>query len=229
MPLYPGASTVRWAENPARPVQKPVSDTPGITSKIMAISLCGKQPYTGQAAFTGESLVFTEITPVTETFAKWKKKIIEDVKTKVADKWIVSVEEKTDIIARHATQHFDFEDVNSLDKKINLYRALDMYFAMKAMGTLVLPDHLRQNDIRESKINIQQDEKGRTKYLVNWPEFTGGNRVILLAVMAAQYEPISDKYLSEMFENMGTKRNLPDDPFSRLMRMMEKLNMESIL
>jgi hypothetical protein len=89
---------------------------------------------------------------------------------------------------------------------------------------------LKKFDIRDHKVDILQDEKGRKKYNVNWPEFTGENRIILLCVMAAQYEPVSDKYLKEFFEELGLyEKKREDDPVSGFLRMMEMITKEGLL
>ena len=202
---------------------------PGITSRIMAVTMNGKQPYKGYAAFNGEQLIITEITPIRGFFGKWKGRVIEEIKARTAEDFVVVVEETTDLIARHATQHFDFED-READGKINLYRAFDMYFSMKSVGNLVLTERLKKFDIRDHKVDVLQDDKGRKKYNVNWPEFTGENRIILLCVMAAQYEPISDKYLKEFFDELGIyEQKKEDDPVAGFLRMMEMITKEGLL
>ena len=181
--------------------------------KIFAVSLTQKKKYKGYAVYNGEQLVFQLISPIKGPFSEWRDPLIKEIEMRKKKGFIVFVEEHTDHIARHATQFF-FEHVDPEEKRINYYMALDWYFSLDNMGNLILPTESQNHAIRENKIDRQQDEKGRTKYIIDWERFTGAQRTILLCVMAAVgVNPVSGNYLKEFFDGLDDGIAHYDDPW----------------
>jgi|GEM_PF-3192913 len=189
--------------------------------KIMTISLIGNNRAKAYAVFNGEQLVITRVDVIGGMFRAWRQPIIDEVKDKAAKGYVVLVEEKTDIIAQFATQYL-LEDI---EERSNLYDALDWYFALQDMGNLIADDEAQRFLIRAGgegqKVEKKQDDKGRPYYSIDWPSFTGGHRAVLLCVVAAMTEPVSDRYLEAMFG--GKLAEAPEEnPARRWKRLIEE-------
>jgi hypothetical protein len=181
---------------------------PAMISKIFAISISQARKWKGYAVYTGEKLVVQSIVPITGGFSEWQPTLAAEILHRKQNGFIVFVEEKTDHFAQFATQ-FDFEAVDQETGRINYYEALDWYFALDNMGLLILPEDLQSHAIREKRIDRQHDEKGRTKYVVDWESFSGAQRVLLMCVMAAVgMHPVSDVYL----EHLYASEEIEDEP-----------------
>ena len=133
--------------------------------------------------------------------------IIEIIQKK-QDGFAVLVEERTELVAQHGTQYL-LEDI---EEKSNLFDALDWYFALQDMGNLIIPTELGAYQIRSGhegqRIEKKQDDKGRPFYDIDWNAFHGGYRAVLLCVVAAMTEPLSDRFIAAMF---GDPPPDPDD------------------
>lgn len=193
--------------------------------KIMTISLTGGQRSKAYAVFNGEQLVITAVLPILGMFNVWRKPLIDEIIDKKTKGYAVIVEEKTDLVAQHATQYL-LEDI---EERSNLYDALDWYFALQDLGNLITDDEAKRFLIRVGgegqKVEKKQDEKGRTVYSVDWSSFTGGHRAILLCVVAAMTEPVSERFLEEMY---GKPVSDPDDdnPVRRWTKLMAARDLE---
>lgn len=193
--------------------------------KIMAISLMGNQRSKAYAVFNGEQLVVTAVLPISGMFRSWRQQLIEEIADKQDKGYAVLVEEKTDLIAQHGTQYL-LEDVEG---KSNLHDALDWYFALQDMGNLIVPDDLKKYLIRSGsegqKVEKKQDDKGQPYYVIDWNAFHGGYRAVLLCVVAAMTEPISDRFIRAMF---GEPEPDPDDmnPARRWQRLIRERDVE---
>jgi hypothetical protein len=149
--------------------------------------------------YNGEQLIFQAIHKINGFFKDWKPDLIREIEDRKKKGFIVLVEEKTDHISQYATK-FSFEDIDEDEGRVNYYVALDWYFSIENMGNLILPAENQRLAIRENRIEKLQDEKGRTKYNVDWDSFSGGQRTILLCVMAAVgLNPLSSLYLEQFF------------------------------
>lgn len=167
--------------------------------KILAISLVGTQRSKAYAVFNGEQLIISRVDVIAGMFGVWRKPIVDEIIDKKAKGYAVIVEEKTDLVAQYATQYL-LEDI---EERSNLYDALDWYFALQDMGNLIADDDAKRFLIRAGgegqKVEKKQDEKGKPYYSIDWPSFMGGHRAILLCVVAAMTEPLSDRYIEAMF------------------------------
>jgi len=171
-----------------------------IKNKIFTVSLNTNTPHKAYAAYNGAKLVITDILPLTGNVSVWASQLLDEIDGKVASDYIVLVEEKTSFFARSGTR-FDFEDI-SPDGKINLFTAFEYFFALQYSGNVILSKNSQQFVIHESIVERLSDEKGRSKFSVNWEQFNGGRRALLLCVMAAMWEPMSDRYLRRYCESL---------------------------
>jgi len=193
--------------------------------KIMTISLMGANRSKAYAVFNGEQLVVTRVDTIAGMFGLWRKPIIDEIIDKKDKGYAVIVEEKTDLIAQHATQYL-LEDI---EERSNLYDALDWYFALQDMGNLIVDSDAQRFLIRAGgegqKVEKKQDEKGKPYYSIDWPSFTGGHRAILLCVVAAMTEPISERFLKAMY---GKEAEEPEDdnPVRRWTRILAARDLE---
>lgn len=173
--------------------------------KIFTVCLTSYKKFKATAVFDGETLVVASVQPINGFFSSWRDPLIKEVQERVAQGYIVLVEEKTDYVARHATQYL-LEDLTDDDgqKRSNYFDALDWYCALADTNNLVLHPDYQQFNINASgeggMFDRQQDDKGRSRYVVDWKRFHGGYRAVLLCVVAAMYEPISERFLQSMFE-----------------------------
>jgi len=188
--------------------------TPELMKKIFAISLTQKKKFKAYAVYNGEQLVFQIIQQIKGLFSDWKDALKEEIETRKKRGFIVLVEERTEHISQHGTQ-FSFEDVDTETGRVNYYEALDWYFALENMGNLILPAESQHYAIRANRIDIQQDEKGRVKYNINWDSFTGAQRAMLLCCMAALgANPVSSVYLDQYFGGLdGGKPEEEANPY----------------
>ena len=169
--------------------------------KIFTISLASSKRYKAYAAYNGEQLVIASITPIAGIFNSWRDGLIKEIEEKKAQGYVVLVEENTDYISQHATQYL-LEDIDE-EGRSNYFNALDSYFGLANMEAITFhPDVMRfaiTPTSENSGIEKKNDDKGRVVYNVQWSKFHGAQRAILLCVIAALHEPVSDRYLKAMF------------------------------
>jgi hypothetical protein len=166
--------------------------------KIFAISLMGRERSKAYAVDNGEQLIIQKIVPIKGLYAQWKDALIEEIEERKQNDFICLVEEKTEHIAQHGSQ-INLEDIDINENRINYYIALDWYFAMANMGNIIMPPDGQQFTITPQKVDPKRDEQGRTKYDVNWDQFSSGHRCVLLCVLAAAQEPVSGRYMKELY------------------------------
>lgn len=192
--------------------------------KIFAISLTSIKPYKAYGAFDGELLAIVEATPIIGPMAQWKDPLIAEIKAKIKQGFVVIVEEKTEIIAQHGSQYL-LEEVND-EGRSNYFDALDWYFAMQDLGSIVFAPDVKQFAFQASgegsRIERKQDDKGRPVYNVNWQSFHGAYRAILLCVVAATQEPVSGRFLEDMF-GPGMPDSEPEHPVPRWLTLISSI------
>lgn len=192
--------------------------------RIFTASLNAVMPHKAYAVFDGTRIIVADIVPLQGGFSAWSDALISEVREKVASGWVALIEEKTDYVAQFGSK-FDFEE-ESHEGKVNLYTALDYYFAIQNAGNVIMPDPVKRFLIRESHAEKLQDDKGRVKYSVNWEHFTGGHRALLLCVMAAVMEPVSDRYLGAFFGNFNLNIQPQDDGLSTVRSLVKAFGIE---
>lgn len=172
--------------------------------QIMAVSLESSSRYKMYAAFDGDRLAVTHGVPITGAASEWRQALIEEIQDRVSKGFVVLIEDRTETISQHGTKYL-FDDVE--EGRTNLYHALDWYFAMDSLGSILVDESLRRYTLRSgvegSMIEKRQDDKGRVVYDVQWGAFSGAHKAMLMCVVAAKMEPLSERFLAEMFQSDG--------------------------
>ena len=193
--------------------------------KILSISLIGAQKSKAYAVFNGEQLIVTSVINIQGMFSSWRKSLIDEINDKKTKGYAILVEEKTDLVAQHATQYL-LEDIEG---RSNLYEALDWYFALQDMGNLIVDENAQRFVIKSGsegqRVEKKQDDKGQSYYDIDWTSFNGGHRALSLCVVAAMMEPISDRFIDAMF---GEPIPDPDDdnPARRWKKLINEKDIE---
>ena len=194
--------------------------------KIFTISLAAAKKFKSYAVYDGERLVITNVAPISGLFSSWKAPLIAEIEEKKEQGFVVVVEELGDSIAQYATK-FLLEGVNE-ENRSNYYEALDWYFQLQDMDCLFLHPDCQQHALRAGgegqKIEKKQDDKGRVFYAIDWKWFSGAHRAILLSVVAALYEPISERYLHAMWGD--PKEEYEENPALRWKRLLDETTLE---
>jgi hypothetical protein len=152
--------------------------------RIMAVSLVSARKFKATAIWSGDQLVIADVAQLpTSAFSSWRKTLTDDVLRAKEKGFIVLIEERTDLIARHGTQYL-LEEMGD-DGRSNYYDAFDWYFALAEMGNVLYDASCRQYSISVG------GEGGK----VDRGAFHGGFRAVLLCVVAAMQEPLSDRFL----------------------------------
>ncbi|MFH1984791.1 MAG: hypothetical protein ABIL58_23365 [Pseudomonadota bacterium] len=171
--------------------------------KILAVSMTGLTKHKAYAVYDGEKLIVTHISEIKGAFVTWRDALIEEIEGRRAEGYVCIVEEKTDHVSRFASQ-YQFDSVDIETGRTNLYEALDWYFPMMEMGHVVVAKEYQKFLIRPGsegqRVERGQDDKGRITYAINWASFSSGHRALLLCVVGAMVEPVSDRYVGEMLD-----------------------------
>lgn len=172
--------------------------------KIMSISMVDPTSrYKAYAVLSDDDrLIITDIMPISGSFSDFSGPLIDEIRTKSAAGYAVVIEDATERLSIHAAQYL-FEDVDPYTGRLNIQDALDRYFGMMATDAIVFHPDCRQfmlmPGVEGGRVEKLQDERGKTSYRVDWNRFNGGHRAMLLCVVAACMEPMSDRYLQAMY------------------------------
>lgn len=172
--------------------------------KIMTVSLEALSKHKALALYDGDKLAVTHCLPIQGSPSTWRGSLIQEIETLSEAGYAVLIEDRTETIARFGTK-FLFDEIE--DGRSNLYHALDWYFAMQNMGSIIADPSVERFMVRTGSegaaIERKQDEKGRVVYDVNWLGLTGGHKAVLMCVVAAMMEPLSERYLRSMYDLSG--------------------------
>ena len=191
--------------------------------QILAIAFEGNRPAQGAALYDGESLYVRSLNEVNEdkyVFAEAIKQVIEE---KSSEGWVVMVEDRTFSFPGRAVS-WDF-DATGPDGKINLHSCLDWYFSLSSRGQIAFEDQAKRHEIRlggmTDWISRKHNERGQSLYSVDWTQFTGCHRALLMCVAGAvMEEPLSDRWMKAF---LGHKRELKGPPVWPVFRAMRKM------
>jgi hypothetical protein len=185
--------------------------------KIFTVSLAGLKKYKAYAVWNGENLAITHVLPLKGAFGTWKASVIDEIQKKQAAGFTCIVEEKTDKIAQYASR-FNLEDMDMESGRSNFYTALDWYFSLLETESLIMAKDYQSFVFRAGgegqRVEKKQDEKGRVIYNINWEAFTPGHRCVLLCVVGAMIEPVSQRYLEQMLKGWLTPDGEKAGPLS---------------
>lgn len=168
---------------------------------IYAVSLESHNRHVAAAVYDGSKLAITHCTAITGPASKWRDNIINTIKTKSEEGHIVLVEDRTHVFCVGDSSPFSFEDM--YEGRSMLFNALDWYFAMLNLGQIIADKEVERFLIRSGaegqKIEKTQDDKGRTVYKVDWASIGGGTKAVLMCVVGAIMQPLSNRYLDAMY------------------------------
>lgn len=198
----------------------------GEALKIFTVCLTAAKKFKAYAVFDGERLVITNVAPISGLFSSWKAPLIAEIEDKTAQGFVVVVEEMGESIAQYATR-FLLEGMND-ENRSNYYEALDWYFQLQDMDCLTIHPDCQQHSLRVGgegqKIEKKQDDKGRVFYDIDWKWFTGAHRALLLCVVAAMYEPLSERFLHAMWGKPD--EYVEENPALRWKKLLDDMTLE---
>jgi hypothetical protein len=194
--------------------------------KIMTVSLSHSQRAKAYGIYDGNILVVTHIEPILGLFSFWEKKLQEEIQQKNKQGYTILVDEPTDRISRHALRI----DLNkTVDSRSNFYHVLDAYFALYSTESIVTGDEIRKYLLKiggeGSRLEVENDDQGRTKYHADWNALTGMHRALILQAYAVVYQPVDNHYIDAMFGAL-TKPKVELDPKSRWIKLMKDFDLE---
>lgn len=171
--------------------------------QIMAVSLESSKRYMAFALYDGERVAITHCKPLVGKPSKWGAELREKVKQASEEGWSVLVEDRTGVFATGDASIFSFEDV--VEGRSMLFHSLDWYFSMQDLGQIIVDKSVEGFMVRSGgegqKIERRQDDRGRTIYAVDWTSLHGAFKAILMCVSGAMMQPLSDRFLAEMYGN----------------------------
>ncbi|MBF0121261.1 MAG: hypothetical protein HQK79_20700 [Desulfobacterales bacterium] len=172
--------------------------------KIFTASLGDPKKYKASAVYNGEQLIITQVALIGGTFISWKEPLVSEIIEKKEKGFACLIEDMTTYISQYATQYMleDVSEGHGGRYRNNYQDAFDWYFALHNMGNLLFHKDCTAFEIKHGeaqKVEKTQDDKGRSIYKVDWSTFNGGHRAVLLCVVAAMIEPVSERYLEAMY------------------------------
>lgn len=188
---------------------------PKAVKNIFAVSLDSPKKHRAAAILFGnDRLYLTHCLPISGK-GEWREELREEIATKATSGFVVIVEDRSGVFSPHANS-FCFEDVH--EGRTMLQHAFDWYFSMQNSGNLVLAKDLNRyamTQTENSVVDLKNDDKGRVLYVPQWERFHGAHKAILLCVIAARMEPLSDHWFDAMLAAMPS---LPEQEWNPLER-----------
>ena len=199
--------------------------------KILAITCEMGNPAQGTAIWDGQRLFIMDIAKASGDRFAWLEKALEDIEKKTAKGWVVMVGDRTRSFPPPATT-WDMNATNP-EGHTKLHAALEMYFALQSRRALVFEPNLKKFQIHLGGDNgmafIENDDRGRSVYRVNWDKFESVHLVVMMLVAGAvMEEPLSDRWMN-IFAGTYKKAAPPLVwPVFRVMRELEEKRMREI-
>lgn len=178
---------------------------------IFAASIEGAKKHMACAMYDGERLIVTHCEPLGDRQEAWMPQLLEDIRVKVEQGFVVLLEDRTGRLSPHATA-FTFEEICE-NGRTYLQSCLDLYFSLAATGRLIFETGLERYALRQTEggmIDTRHDEKGRVIYDVKWSEFDGGRRAMLMCVAGAFLEaPLSERWINALVDASDSETPRP--------------------
>lgn len=189
--------------------------------KILTIALEGERKVQAAAMYADSHLTVLEMNEITGDPDEWLEVMREDITEKTRKGWVTMVEDRTNSFPGEATS-FNFDAICE-DGRTYLQCSLDWYFAMQARGQIILEQYMERYTLRLNSqlIDSNHDEKGRVVYAVNWREFTGGHKALLMCVAGATMEePISERWIRTMTGARNRSKKPIENPLGAFVAAM---------
>jgi len=191
-------------------------DQPDIAENIFAVSLDSYPKHRAAAILYANGRLFISHCVPIAAKGGWREKLKQEIAEKVNDGFVVILEDRSGVFSPHANA-FCFEDLH--EGRTMLQHAFDWWFSLKNSGNLVLDDSVRRFDMNPrvdgAFIDMKNDDKGRVMYVPAWDNFTGAHKALLLCVLAAKMEPLSEHWFDAF---MGAMPPLPKEEWNLLER-----------
>lgn len=192
-----------------------VKEKPKAVKNIFAVSLDSPKKHRAAAIlFDNNRLYLTHCLPISGKGA-WREELKEEIAEKAASGFVVILEDRSGIFSPHANS-FCFDDV--YDGRTMLQHAFDWWFSMQNSGNLVLAEDLSRFSMTQTEnsiVDLKYDDKGRVLYAPQWDKFHGAHKALLLCVVAATMEPLSEHWFEAM---LAALPSLPEEEWNPLER-----------
>lgn len=192
-----------------------VKEKPKAVKNIFAVSLDSPKKHRAAAIlFDNNRLYLTHCLPISGKGA-WREELKEEIAAKANSGFVVIIEDRSGIFSPHANS-FCFDDVH--EGRTMLQHAFDWWFSMQNSGNLVLAEDLNRyaiTQVENSVVDLKNDDKGRVLYVPEWDKFHGAHKALLLCVVAAMMEPLSDHWFERM---LAAFPPLPEEEWNPLER-----------
>lgn len=203
----------------------------GTQKKIFCVSLLGRDQVQATAVFDNDLLIITELEKITGAFGVWKKKLKRDLKQKHKEGYHMLIEERGDEFTEYALKVL-IEDADPTTHRAYMNIAFDHYFNLLRLGNtadanqigcLILNKGLERHWIRETAVNITQDDRGRNNYGIDHSAFTSYHGAILLCVLAAcEFNVVNQEYLDAFFDAI----NVNDDESTAALSTLRRITID---
>lgn len=196
--------------------------------KIFTASLIGNKKFQAVSVFSeSRGLVIVQVLPISGMFGAWRQPLIETIEKWKNDGAAVLIEENGDTVSQYGTKYL-LEDMDDDNCKTNLATAIDAYFQLQDSDMLIIPQEYQryalQSGNERSWIEKKNDDKGRAHYNIDWSKFNAAHRAILLSVVAALYEPLSERFLAAMWSK--NTEEYEGNPVKRWRNMFDAMSLE---
>jgi hypothetical protein len=189
---------------------------------IACLAMMDSKPHLAVALYDYEAQLLyihscTPANPNNLEASEWVPELKERLRQYVEKGFSVLIEDITGAMVIDGTTPFSFDDL--YEKRPTLYHALDYNFSMQSLRQVTYNDNITrfiiQGNTEGSKIDILQDDKGRKIYRVDWTQFNGGHKAVLMCICAAMMPPVTNSYLETMFEMLeDIEEDVEESPLS---------------
>ncbi|MDE5832049.1 MAG: hypothetical protein K2H64_03540 [Desulfovibrio sp.] len=169
-----------------------------IKKKILAVSCEMGRPAQATASVAYDKLFIMDISEAPGNYRDWLETAMEDMEKKTAAGWVVMVADRTRTFPSSATSW----DMNAIveGKKTNLQIALEMYFALQSRGAIIFEPPALKHQIQlggdTGMTYLENDDRGRSVYRVNWANFSSAHLALLMCVAGAfKEDPLSERWM----------------------------------
>ncbi|MBQ7609127.1 MAG: hypothetical protein IJU76_14350 [Desulfovibrionaceae bacterium] len=178
------------------------------------------------ASYIDGNIIVTEIQEIVAPPAEWLPDMLQEIEEKSEKGWVCLIEDKTASLKTSAIL-YDFDEIGE-SRRTNLSVALDWYFSMQARGAIILREDMQRYVLKYgtdmSAVDLDDDDRGRIRYRLQWSHLTAGHRALLMCVAGAMMEePLSERWMRVMAGNY--KRMEKPNIFATL-EAIKRLDME---
>lgn len=174
------------------------------------------------AMYNGEKLLVVTEVILSGGYADWGVRVIDEVKKRVGEGWLVLVEEGlTNLVSRHATP---FRGSDLFGSATYIHAAITAYHDLSHKGLIDYAVKAKGLRLSDNLIETVPDEKGRPRYDINTDGIKPGNIGVLMCAFASLYATWGDgRYLDEMYKQL-LHESESENRLSRYHTIMNKIS-----